>query len=157
MSTRRAAVQFGAVKNVHDAVSTLLRSSGQRYTGSRRAVVDVLVDEGRPMTLPEILARQPDLAQSSAYRNLAELEQAGVVRRIITSDEHSHFELAEDLTGHHHHHLICTDCGAVTDFAVPADLERQIERSASTVARKYGFVVDAHRLDLVGRCADCSR
>jgi Fe2+ or Zn2+ uptake regulation protein len=148
-------IQFGAVKNVHDAVSTLLRSAGQRYTGSRRAVVDVLVDEGRPMTLPEILARQPDLAQSSAYRNLAELEQAGVVRRIITSDEHSHFELAEDLTGHHHHHLICSDCGAVTDFAVPADLEKQIERSASTVARKYGFVVDAHRLDLVGRCMDC--
>ena len=108
------------------------------------------------MTLPEILARQPELAQSSAYRNLAELEQAGVVRRIITSDEHSHYELAEDLTGHHHHHLICTDCGAVTDFAVPADLEKQIERSASSVARKYGFVVDAHRLDLVGRCTDCS-
>ena len=150
-------IQFGAVKNVHDAVSTLLRSAGQRYTGSRRAVVDVLADEGRPMTLPEILARQPDLAQSSAYRNLAELEQAGVVRRIITSDEHSHFELAEDLTGHHHHHLICRDCGAVTDFAVPADLEKQIERSASAVARKYGFVVDAHRLDLVGRCMDCSR
>ena len=150
-------IQFGAVKNVHDAVSTLLRSAGQRYTGSRRAVVDVLADEGRPMTLPEILARQPDLAQSSAYRNLAELEQAGVVRRIITSDEHSHFELAEDLTGHHHHHLICSDCGAVTDFAVPADLEKQIERSASAVARKYGFVVDAHRLDLVGRCMDCSR
>ena len=150
-------IQFGAVKNVHDEVSTLLRSAGQRYTGSRRAVVDVLADEGRPMTLPEILARQPDLAQSSAYRNLAELEQAGVVRRIITSDEHSHFELAEDLTGHHHHHLICSDCGAVTDFAVPADLEKQIERSASAVARKYGFVVDAHRLDLVGRCMDCSR
>jgi len=150
-------IQFGAVKNVHDEVSTLLRSAGQRYTGSRRAVVDVLADEGRPMTLPEILARQPDLAQSSAYRNLAELEQAGVVRRIITSDEHSHFELAEDLTGHHHHHLICRDCGAVTDFAVPADLEKQIDRSASAVARKYGFVVDAHRLDLVGRCMDCSR
>ena len=144
------------MKNVHDAVSTLLRSAGQRYTGSRRAVVDVLADEGRPMTLPEILARQPELAQSSAYRNLSELEQAGVVRRIITSDEHSHFELAEDLTGHHHHHLICTDCGAVTDFAVPSDLEKQIERSASTVGRKYGFVVDAHRLDLVGRCTDCA-
>ena len=145
------------MKNVHDAVSTLLSSAGQRYTGSRRAVVDVLVDEGRPMTLPEILARQPELAQSSAYRNLAELEQAGVVRRIITSDEHSHYELAEDLTGHHHHHLICTDCGAVTDFAVPADLEKQIERSASSVARKYGFAVDTHRLDLVGRCTDCSQ
>src|SRR5690349_14651039 len=100
------------------------------------------------MTLPEILARQPDLAQSSTYRNLAELQQAGVVPPIITSDEHSPSELAEDLTGHHHHHLICTDCATVTDSAVPADLERQIERSASSVARKHGFVVDNHRLDL---------
>ncbi len=143
------------MNDVHAAVLALLRSQGQRYTTSRRAVVEVLTRTERPMTLPEILTHDPRLAQSSTYRNLAELEQAGVVRRIITSDEHSYFELAEDLTGEHHHHLICTQCGAVTDFAVPGDLERHIERSAAVVARKHGFVIDSHRLDLVGICTGC--
>ena len=104
------------------------------------------------MTLPEILAGRPELAQSSTYRNLAELVEAGVVRRIITSDEYSHFELAEHLTGDHHHHLICSDCGAVEDFTVPADA-RGADRPRVGLGRPQavGFALDHHRLDLVGR------
>jgi Fur family transcriptional regulator, ferric uptake regulator len=142
--------------DVHNVASTLLRSTGQRYTRSRRAVVDVLAHEARPMTLPEILAGDPALAQSSTYRNLAELVEAGVVRRIITSDEYSHFELAEHLTGDHHHHLICSSCGAVEDFTVPGELEELIDRAAATVARRRRYAVDHHRLDLVGLCPGCS-
>jgi Fe2+ or Zn2+ uptake regulation protein len=132
-----------------------LRGAGQRYTASRRAVVETLARHERPMTLPEILAANPRLAQSSAYRNLAELVQAGVVRRIITTDEHSHFELAEHLTGEHHHHLICATCGAVVDFTVPHELEELIENASTAIARHAGFAVDHHRLDLVGVCGHC--
>ena len=134
----------------------MLGNAGQRYTSSRRAVVDALVTGDRPMTLPEILEADGELAQSSAYRNLAELVQAGVVRRIITSDEYSHFELAEHLTGDHHHHLICSNCGTVEDFTVPEELEALIDRAATRVAKQQRFAVDHHRLDLVGRCASCA-
>jgi Fe2+ or Zn2+ uptake regulation protein len=144
------------VDDLHLAVAGALRATGQRYTRSRRAVVDVLVAAQCPLTLPEILAADPDLAQSSAYRNLSELVDAGVVRRIITSDEYSHFELAEHLTGDHHHHLICSGCGAVSDFTVPSELEDLIDRASASVARKLRFDVDHHRLDLVGRCATCA-
>jgi Fe2+ or Zn2+ uptake regulation protein len=144
------------VDDLHLAVAGALRATGQRYTRSRRAVIDVLVAAQRPLTLPEILAGDPDLAQSSAYRNLSELVDAGVVRRIITSDEYSHFELAEHLTGDHHHHLICSGCGAVSDFTVPSELEDLIDRASASVARKLRFDVDHHRLDLVGRCATCA-
>jgi Fe2+ or Zn2+ uptake regulation protein len=141
--------------DVHDVVAAALRATGQRYTRSRRAVVEVLANDPRPMTLPEILAGDPHLAQSSTYRNLAELVDAGVVRRIITSDEHSHFELAEHLTGAHHHHLICSKCGAVEDFTVPGELEELIDHASESVARGRRFTVDHHRLDLVGLCAVC--
>ena len=56
--------------------------------------------------------------QSSAYRNLAVLEHAGVVRRVITEGEFARFELTEELT-EHHHHLICSRCGRVEDVTVP--------------------------------------
>lgn len=143
-------------EDLHRTAAALLRDAGLRYTGSRRAVVDVLWRSARPMTLPEILAEDDGLAQSSAYRNLSELETAGVVRRIVTSDERSHFELAEDVGGEHHHHLICVACGAVADFTVPADLEARIDAAAAAVNAEGRFVVDHHRLDLVGRCATCA-
>ncbi len=141
---------------LHDTVARILRDQGQRYTSSRRAVVDALHHAARPVTLPEILASRADLAQSSTYRNLAELVDAGVVRRIIASDEHSHFELADQLTGDHHHHLICTGCGDVADFTVPAELEELVDRAAAAVAVEQRWAVEHHRLDLVGRCPSCA-
>ena len=45
------------------------------------------------------------------------LEQAGVVHRVVATDEFTRYELAEDLT-EHHHHLICSSCGAVADFTI---------------------------------------
>ncbi len=105
--------------------STRLRRDGQRYTECRRVLVAVLVEHG-PLTIPEILRRRPNIAQSSAYRNLAVLERSGVVRRIITADEWARYELAEPLA-EHHHHLICAACGAVVDFTVSTRLERSLD------------------------------
>lgn len=139
---------------LHATVADRLRTDGQRYTGSRRSLVEALAASERPSTIPELIGSQPGLAQSSAYRNLAVLEQVGVVRRIVTSDEHARFELDEDLTGHHHH-LVCGSCGRVEDFTVSTRLERSLETALARVAEGSGFDVDHHRLDLVGTCQRC--
>lgn len=141
-------------RELHTTAAERLRHDQQRYTSSRRDLVDALIDADRPPTIPELLAARPGLAQSSAYRNLAVLEQVGVVRRIVTSDEHARFELAEDLTGHHHH-LVCGSCGRVDDFTVSPQLERSLDVALARVADGTGFRVDHHRLDLVGTCAAC--
>ncbi len=141
---------------LHSTATTRLRKDGQRYTASRRALVDALVASDRPLTIPDLLAARRELAQSSAYRNLAVLERAGVVHRIVTSDEFARYELAEDLTHHHHHHLICSSCGDVTDFEVSEAVEHELEAALAKVARRTGFQVSAHRLDLVGTCPTCS-
>ena len=78
-----------------------------------------------------------------------------MVRRIVTSDEHARFELAEDLTGHHHH-LVCGTCGRVEDFTVSHQLERSLDAALARVAGDTGFQVDHHRLDLVGTCSNCA-
>src|SRR2546425_281037 len=84
-------------------------------------VVDVLAEAGRPVTIADILASGSVPAQSTAYRNLAVLEQAGVVRKVFAGDEYSRYELSEDLT-EHHHHMVCVNCGSVEDFTVPSPL-----------------------------------
>jgi len=135
-------------------ISTRLREADQRYTAGRRALVAALTTAGRPLTAAEVVGAG-GLAQSSAYRNLAVLETCGVVLRVAGTDEFARFELAEDLTDHHHHHLICTGCGQVTDFTVSDDLERSLESAMETVATSTGFAPDHHRLDLLGRCPSC--
>src|SRR5436190_7498967 len=102
-------------------------------------MVDALSDADQPLSLPQLLQRRRDLAQSSAYRTLAVLELAGVVHRIVTSDEFSRFELAQDLTEHHHHHRVCSRCGSVEDFTLPAPFEADLEKALKRVASRAGF------------------
>jgi Fe2+ or Zn2+ uptake regulation protein len=139
---------------LHGIVTRRLRADGQRYTPQRRVLVGVLETSTSPLTLPQLLARADGLAQSSAYRNLAVLERARVVHRIVTTGDHSCWELAEDLT-EHHHHLICDSCGDVADFTIPNDVERNLHVALTHVADGVGFDPTHHRLDLVGQCNRC--
>ncbi|HEY2428790.1 MAG TPA: Fur family transcriptional regulator [Acidimicrobiales bacterium] len=140
--------------DLHTEVARRLALVDQRYTSSRRALVEVLAQAGRPLSIPEILAVAGALPQSSAYRNITTLSDAGAVRRVAGNDANGRFELAEDLAGHHHH-LLCTGCGHVFDIDAPPRLERAVAETARDIAESSGFAVDTHRLDLVGVCADC--
>lgn len=136
---------------MHDAAAVLVARNDQRYTAHRRRLVETLAGARRPLSVQELVGS--GLPQSSAYRNLAVLQEAGVVHRVDSGDL-SRYELAEELS-EHHHHLICSSCGEVEDFTLPAAVEEQVESAAARVARKVGFALRHHRLDLVGTCPRC--
>lgn len=140
---------------LHGEVGARLRDAEQVYTSGRRLLVGMLAEQDRPVTIPELIEVDAALKLSSAYRNLGVLEQVGVVTRVHSGAEHARFELAEDLVGDHHHHLICESCGRVDDFTVTASVERTIDKALDRVAEEHGFVATGHRFDLVGRCEDC--
>lgn len=150
---RRAAMV--ATSELERAINDRLADHELRYTRARRAIVEGLKTADGPITLPELLAVSPQLAQSSAYRNLALLEEAGVVRRLVHGGEHAHFELAESLT-EHHHHLICELCGVVRDITLDASLERTLDRSFDSLADAEGFTPTHHTVDVYGVCGDCA-
>ena len=68
-------------------MASRLRHLGQRFTAGRRALVEALTKADRPVTIEEILRVEPHLPLSSTYRNLAILQQAGVVHRVSTDHE----------------------------------------------------------------------
>jgi Fe2+ or Zn2+ uptake regulation protein len=142
------------VDGLHPEVAVRLARVEQRYTASRRALVETLAAAGRPLSIPEILAATPAIPQSSAYRNVTALIDAKALRRVAGSDDHGRFELAEDLAGHHHH-LICESCGQVVDVAASPRLERALAEAARVAEEETGFTVDDHRMDLVGTCRNC--
>jgi Fe2+ or Zn2+ uptake regulation protein len=141
------------VDKIEQTVGKRLANVDCRYTGSRKSLVAILARAGQPMSMPEILAAAR-LPQSSAYRNLTVLEGAGVVRRIVTHDDFYRYELAEDLTGHHHH-LVCEICGLVEDFTLSKGLEASLESALAKTAFKRGLAVGGHRVDVYGVCHQC--
>jgi Fe2+ or Zn2+ uptake regulation protein len=141
--------------DLHETAATRLRNHDQRYTANRRAIVEVLSAADRPLTVAELLQEGERMPQSSMYRNIGLLEDAGIVHRILGGDEYARYELAEDLTEHHHHHLICSTCGAIEDVTLPPELERSVETALKRAARRRGFEGSHHRLDLIGVCERC--
>ena len=143
------------IQELHEVVRHRLHTHEQRMTPIRQRLVEILARADRPLTIPEVLGNRRGLAQSSVYRNLVVLEQADVVRRGVTHDEFARFELAEDLT-EHHHHLICVSCGQVEDFTASPSLERSLHKVVEEVAGGSGFTALHHRLDLIGTCRTCA-
>jgi len=144
-----------SVAELHRAVAARLADHEQQYTSNRRAVVHALAAAGAPITLPDLLAADESLAQSSAYRSLAVLIDVGVVRRLVHVGDHALFELAEHLT-EHHHHLICESCGTVVDVTLPDLVEAAMDRTFDEVASAFGFAPLHHVVDIYGTCATCT-
>jgi len=141
--------------DLHESVQARLAREDHRYTTGRRRLIDVIASAGRPMTLPDIVASDPQLAQSSAYRNLDVLERSGVIQRITHGGDHTHFELAEPLMDHHHH-LVCLHCGSIADVRLGDDVEDAVDAAFAKVAADAGFTPVHHSLDLHGICASCA-
>ena len=144
------------VDDLESLVSARLRRVGQRFTSGRRILVDALARADRPVTAPELVAAEERLPPSTTYRNLALLEQAGVVHRVLGNDDYARFELAEEFTGHHHHHLVCVSCGGVEDFEAPKRVEKGLADVIGELTSGAGFRAQTHRLDLLGTCANCT-
>lgn len=138
------------------AIESRLTDLGQRYTAQRRAIIDAVAAAGRPVTVPEVIAGSGHrLSQSSVYRNLAVLADAGVLRRLVSGGDFDLFELDESLSGQHHHHLHCTSCAAVIDVPAGSRLERAVTAEAAELEDALGFAVAGHSVDLYGVCTDC--
>lgn len=127
-----------------------------RYTKGRKAVVDALARAAGPMSaaeLTEVVGAAVPL--SSLYRTLAVLEDADVVAHHLGAKGLTRYELAEWLTGHHHH-LVCIECGQVSDVEIPPSQERSVRDLVAQIASRAAFQPSDHALEIEGRCARCA-
>ncbi len=148
-----------SLSELHELVARSLGDYGQRYTTNRRLLVEILAAATKPLGISEItvsgLGSDRNLPVSSTYRNLAILEECGVLRKLAGPNEQVRYELSEELTGIHHHHLVCYGCGRVDDFSLGYKLEKAIGDAVRAISHEYNFQVTEHRVDFVGRCIVC--
>ncbi len=140
---------------VEPVVASLLGARGVRFTSARRLVVRALARAQGPVaaaTLHQGLRSAVPL--SSLYRTLAVLEQAEVLAKEHDAEGVARYELAEWLTGHHHH-LVCASCGEVRDVAVDPEAEHRIAGLVERIAAGAGYRATGHRIDIAGACRTC--
>ena len=85
-----------------------LRAAGSRATPGLLALLGELEPARRPMTVAELEARLPKLNQVTLYRAVEALAAAGLLRRGMKGGV-ARYEYARRP---HHHHMVCTGCGA---------------------------------------------
>ena len=136
-ATRRPTHEAPGAAELHAAVAERLRASASATRRSARPSSSPSSGAGKPLSTAEIVESRTG-PQSSVYRNLSVLEHAGVVRRVITEGGFARFELAEELT-EHHHHLICSTLRPVEDVTIPPDLETTMDRTVDRLAKRSGF------------------
>jgi Fur family ferric uptake transcriptional regulator len=127
-----------------------------RFTRGRKAVVSALAAAPGPQSAAELAgAMDETVPLSSLYRTLAVLEDAGVVAHHLGAKGLTRYELAEWLTGHHHH-LVCIGCGSVADVEIPSGQEERVRSLVREIAAAAQFDPSDHALEIEGRCAECA-
>ncbi len=134
-----------------DTIERTLSRRGYRLTSPRRTVLDTMRGLGNHFTAEEVQHASPEVGRATVFRTMKLMRELGVICQVVLDDGTAVYQLADEDRADHHHHVICTECGRVTEFASDG-LEGELER----VADETGFEIDTHRLELYGRCASCN-
>ncbi len=128
-----------------------LDDAGYRSTAARRSIAQLIEQRKGPFTAADLVAdagaRRLGIGRATIFRTLDVLAALHAVERLdLPNGEHA-YVVCEPV---HHHHVICSNCGASTDVddAGWRSVVRDIEN-------RTGYRIDDHRLELFGRCADC--
>ena len=129
-----------------------LKDVGLKITHPRIKIMRILLtSEVRHVSAEDVyrllLGNNEEVGLATVYRVLTQFEGAGLVTRHHFESGHSVFELSPE---HHHDHIVCIKCGHVEEFADP-----DIEARQSEIAKRLGFELTDHDLNMYGICADC--
>jgi Fur family transcriptional regulator, ferric uptake regulator len=132
-------------------IVTVLDRAGYRLTGPRRSLATLIAGHAGHFTATELVtearSRRLGVGRATVFRTLEVLEELGAVERLdLPSGEHT-YVVCEPA---HHHHVVCSRCGR-TDEIDDAGLRTVVRE----VARRTGYRVDEHRLELFGLCPAC--
>jgi Fur family ferric uptake transcriptional regulator len=129
-----------------------LKDVGLKITHPRLKIMRLLLtSDVRHVSAEDVyrllLGNNEEIGLATVYRVLTQFESAGLVTRHHFEGGHSVFELSPE---HHHDHIVCIKCGHVEEFADP-----DIEAKQSEIAKRLGFELTDHDLNMYGICADC--
>jgi Fur family transcriptional regulator, ferric uptake regulator len=131
---------------VLDRIEQLCVDKGMRMTDQRRVVARVLSNATDHPDVEELYRRSaavdPNISIATVYRTVRLFEEAGIIARHEFRDGRSRYEEAPQ---DHHDHLIDMKTGKVIEF-----MDEEIEALQAAIARRLGYRLIDHRLELYG-------
>lgn len=142
------------MRHTMDSIRQKFHDRDCKLTPQRQKILKVFLDNGEKHLSAEdvyaILKRKhPEIGLATVYRTLDLLADMDVLQRMDFGDGRSRYEFTQNEV-HHHHHLICTRCGMVTEFA--DDLLDSLEEA---ISQNSGFEIIDHHLKFFGYCKKC--
>jgi len=132
--------------DMSDTITDRCEAKGLRMTGQRRTIASVLQESDDHPDVEELYtrasARDPKISIATVYRTVKLFEEAGILEKLEFGDGRARYEDAER---DHHDHLIDMNSGEVIEFVDP-----EIEALQEKIAKKLGYKLIGHRLELYG-------
>ncbi len=132
-----------------------LQTTGKRVTQQKQLIVEQVFSHHDHFDVEELLdhlrplTAQRKVSRPTVYRTLAELVEAGMLRKMELSGR----SVYEHEYGYpSHDHLFCQNCNQLIEFH-----SAQLERIRDAVAKEHQFQVFGHRMFVTGLCRDCQR
>ena len=127
---------------------------GLKSTRQRSLIIETFFGLDGHLSVEELWAKvratDARVSVATVYRTMKLLAESGLASARNFGDGQTRYEAA--VGRHHHDHLICTRCATILEFE-----NDQIERMQDLVARKHGFKVTSHKMELYGLCRACQR
>jgi len=137
-----------------DHFKTRISEEGLNATRQREEVLNIFLNSSGHRSLAQIYAQvvktDPKIGYTTVYRTLKLLTRLGLATQLKFADGETRYESASE--GAHHDHLICLDCGKIIEFE-----DRTLEALQNQIANQHRFKISHHRMELYGRCEECSR
>ncbi len=129
-----------------DRIEKACVDKGLRMTDQRRVIARVLSESQDHPDVEELYRRasgvDPHISIATVYRTVRLFEEAGIIARHDFRDGRSRYEEQQE---EHHDHLIDMKTGQVVEF-----MDDEIERLQASIARRLGYRLIDHRLELYG-------
>ncbi|MAH13827.1 MAG: hypothetical protein CMO33_08850 [Verrucomicrobia bacterium] len=135
-----------------DYALAVLKERGHRLTSPRRAILELMAEESRPLAAEDIrkqVERQNPCDLATVYRNMDTCLDAGIVQKCMLENGKILFELVGEHD--HHHHIICRKCERTE--RINLCLADEMEE----IATSLGFTEVDHVMELYGVCGDCRK
>lgn len=142
------------VGNRDEVLHRYMAEHGLKSTRQRDLIIDTFFDTPGHLSVEELWSKvrtqDARVSVATVYRTMKLLQESGLAHARNFGDGQTRYEAAHGKD--HHDHLICTGCGTIVEFE-----NDRIETMQEAVARRHGFKVTSHKMELYGLCRDCQR
>lgn len=139
-----------AKPSLQDALKRI-EESKFRLTKPRKALLETILKQKKPFSTPDLEAiLKDDCDPVTIYRTLPVFVELGIIEKCDFADDMTHYEVVLGHKGHHHHHIVCTNCKKVEP------LEFCIVEGQEQILKRLGYRNLKHRLEFSGLCPNCA-